>query len=113
MGWKVNTDGAPYDPSVPQLASPLPTFPGPTRHPLRFLLPADFDWISRVLDALPDAQTSWTLVQFYFSHVNWFVRVSAAAARSLSPSFLTVFCLRRFMLPCSYEKCATYIRRFR
>lgn len=109
MGWKVNTDGAPYDPSIPQHASPLPmaSSPMPPRQsaPLRFLLPPDFDWISRVLDALPDAQTSWTLVQFYFNRVNWFVRVRTAAKRG-HPLTLTfvLFPCRRSTLLSSFEK---------
>lgn len=44
-------------------------------NPLAFLVPHGFDYILRVLSALPDPQRCWALVQFYFAKHEWYTKV--------------------------------------
>lgn len=44
-------------------------------NPLGFFLPSGFDYLLRVVSALPDGPRSWALVQFYFARHEWYTKV--------------------------------------
>lgn len=82
----VNKDGMTYEPvAVPATGAysaafcgPLPV--APQSGLLGFFFSPTFNWMSSVVDILPSPAHTSTLVNFYFSHVDCFSKVSVSLA---------------------------------
>ncbi|KAK4057475.1 hypothetical protein OIO90_001544 [Microbotryomycetes sp. JL221] len=76
-------------------------------NPLAFFMPAEVDWVRKVLEVFPDPHRSAALVHFYFHKLEWYTKAlhkptylqdcqrlfslsPSEAARQMRPSFLAV-----------------------
>lgn len=82
-------------------------------HPLAGIINADTDYMSKFIGQAPDPLRGWQLVQFYFTHLEWYSRVlhaptfieeckhllslpPASVSGQVRPSFLAIY----FMVLC-------------